>query len=81
VGFTGSIHARASGKLLLAFAPAEVREDLLDGYDFTRHTANTITSRQDLEAELQGILSAGYALDQQEFRGHRALLAGLRPPR
>lgn len=77
VGLTGSIHARASGKLLLAFASAEVRDELLGEYEFTRHTAHTISNRDELQAELERIAADGYALDQEEF--HEGVISAAAP--
>jgi DNA-binding IclR family transcriptional regulator len=68
VGFAGSAHARAGGKLLLAFADGELREIVLGRGELERHTANTLTDRALLEAEFRRIRDAGMALDREEFR-------------
>ncbi|MDM4768228.1 IclR family transcriptional regulator [Pelomonas sp. SE-A7] len=61
------LHCSASGKLFLAFAPARQRRQLLDGLRLTRHTAQTLDSRERLEAELARIRHEDLAVDDQEF--------------
>jgi IclR family transcriptional regulator, acetate operon repressor len=68
VGLTGNIHARASGKLLLAFADDGTREHLLADYEFTRYTPNSIGSRAEFDTELEHIRAEGIGRDRQEFR-------------
>lgn len=68
VGFDRSAHARAGGKLLLAFAADEVRENVLGHAELARHTANTLTERVLLDAEFERIRAEGIALDREEFR-------------
>jgi IclR family KDG regulon transcriptional repressor len=60
IGHRTPLHAGASGKLLLAHAPAEVQEALLAG-ERERFTPNTIVSRPKLQQELTRIRSAGFA--------------------
>jgi IclR family acetate operon transcriptional repressor len=66
-GLRGNEHARAAGKVLLAFLP----EDRLDAYirdnPMTRLTPHTITDHDALRAELMTIREHGYALDREEF--------------
>jgi IclR family acetate operon transcriptional repressor len=66
-GFAGYTHARASGKLFLAFAPAGAREAYLDTHRLEARTPHTIVDQADLRAELDRIRSAGYAVDREEF--------------
>lgn len=66
-GYSLHAHARATGKLLLAFASADVRERYLDGHELTARTARTLTSRERLEQEFARIREAGYAVDREEF--------------
>lgn len=61
------IHCSASGKLFLAHLSGPRRAAILDGLPLTRHTANTLTQRAALEAELEQILRQGYATDAEEF--------------
>ena len=60
-------HARASGKLLLAYATAALRNDYLERHILTQRTQHTITSRDVLEEELAEIRRRGYATDREEF--------------
>jgi IclR family acetate operon transcriptional repressor len=60
-------HARASGKLLLAFAPEDVRSAYLDAHPLAPMTPKTITSRSRLLDEFERIREAGYALDEEEY--------------
>ena len=67
-GFTGDAHARSSGKLLLALAPAVARDLYLDSRQLARLTRHTIVQRDLLESELVRIRQRGYAFDEEEFR-------------
>ena len=60
------VHCTASGKVILAFAPAAVRERLL-GRPLERSTAHTITSQSELEAQLEGALKDGFARTYEEL--------------
>jgi IclR family transcriptional regulator, acetate operon repressor len=60
-------HARANGKVLLAYAPLEVRGAYLRAHPPVPLTENTITDPRALEEELEGIRKRGYAYDQEEF--------------
>lgn len=66
-GHIGDAHARASGKLLLAYATPAVREAYLEGHQFTKRTPNTIADRAALDRELEIVRSRGYATDLEEF--------------
>jgi IclR family transcriptional regulator, acetate operon repressor len=68
VGFDRSAHARAGGKLLLAFTTDEVREGVLGHSELVRHTVNTITDRALLDAEFEHIRADDIALDREEFQ-------------
>ncbi len=67
-GYSDNVHARASGKLLLAFAPPAVREPLLERLVLRKVTEHTITSRAALRRELDYIAASGLSYDHQEFR-------------
>jgi IclR family transcriptional regulator, acetate operon repressor len=60
-------HARASGKLLLALARPEVRDEALRSGRLPRRTPNTIVSRAKLEREFAKIREQGYAVDHEEY--------------
>jgi IclR family transcriptional regulator, acetate operon repressor len=68
-------HARANGKLLLAYARPEVREAYLRSHPLVPLTDATICDRQALEAELTRIRERGYAYDEQEFAAGVACVA------
>jgi len=66
VGLRGNAHARAAGKVILAFGPAFRREQYF-GRPLASLTPNTICSVPELEKELVGVTQQGYALDYEEF--------------
>ncbi|MFE7978843.1 IclR family transcriptional regulator [Streptomyces shenzhenensis] len=68
VGFTEDVHARASGKLLLAFAPEELRTAVLNRSRLRQVTPHTITKKADLLAEFETIRETGLAYDREEFQ-------------
>jgi len=60
-------HCCASGKLLLAHLPVADRQRLLEVMALESFTMRTITDRQALSAELDRIVNAGYAIDNEEY--------------
>jgi DNA-binding IclR family transcriptional regulator len=68
VGFTKDVHARASGKLLLAFAPEELQTAVLNRSRLRQVTENTITKKSDLLAEFATIRETGLSYDREEFQ-------------
>jgi DNA-binding IclR family transcriptional regulator len=60
-------HARATGKLLLAFANPARRAAYLAQNPVRPVTERTIVDRQALAAEFEAIVRNGYAVDEQEF--------------
>ena len=60
-------HCCASGKLLLAHRPPAERSRLLGQMPLERFTERTITDRQVLASELDRIVGAGYAVDNEEY--------------
>ena len=62
-----SAHARANGKVLLAYAWPEVRAAYLEQHPLERRTEATIVDEDAFEAELAAIRERGYALDREEF--------------
>lgn len=67
-GYSENIHARASGKLLLAYSPEETREQTVNSLVLRRLTDATITSRAALRRELEQVRAEGIAFDRQEFQ-------------
>ncbi len=66
-GYSGHAHARAAGKLLLALAGPERRDDYFASNALAPLTRNTITTRERLDEELSRIARQGYAVDLEEF--------------
>jgi IclR family acetate operon transcriptional repressor len=60
-------HARANGKVLLAYAPAEMREAYVRTHPLVPLTKATICDRRQFEQELDAIRERGYAYDHEEF--------------
>jgi IclR family acetate operon transcriptional repressor len=60
-------HARATGKLLLAFARPEVRAAYLAANPPVRLTERTIADPAALEAELDAVRERGFSEDREEF--------------
>ena len=61
------VHCSASGKLLLAFGPQELREAVMRRAPFERHTKNTITTANRFSRHLDEIRKSGYSVDDQEL--------------
>jgi IclR family transcriptional regulator, acetate operon repressor len=74
-GHVAQAHARASGKLLLAYATPSVRRQYLDSNELSAVTSNTITDIGDLELEFEQIRKQGYAEDDEEFAAGLCCLA------
>ena len=66
-GYSAFAHARSAGKVLLAFAPPEVRASYLRTHELEARTRHTIVHRDRLLAEFGRIREEGYALDEEEF--------------
>lgn len=66
VGKTFPLHCTGLGKVLLAYAPQDNTEAVLDG-PLEAVTDNTITDPDKLLAELKEVRSRGYALDYEEI--------------
>lgn len=73
-------HCTASGKTFLAFLPeAEARSILKEKEPLTRYTQWTITSSEEVLAQLPEVRARGYGYDDQEFElGIRAVAAPIR---
>lgn len=66
VGKTFELHAAACGKILLAFAPAPLRQKIFTS-PLKRYTPSTITSRGLLEQEVATIRQGGFAVSLEEM--------------
>jgi DNA-binding IclR family transcriptional regulator len=72
------VHCTASGRVFLAFLPAQVVEPILSA-PLRAFTAKTITSPARLREELEATRQRGYGLDDEEFEvGIRAVSAPIR---
>lgn len=73
-GRHGPLHCTSMGKVLMAFAPADVRADLLDRVELTPHGPNSITDREVLRDEVARAAERGYATaDEEHHAGLRAV--------
>ena len=61
-------HARASGKLFLAYLDEDQRDAYLGAHPMRKQTENTITSRRRLMEELAKIRAQGYATEEEELQ-------------
>jgi IclR family KDG regulon transcriptional repressor len=61
------LHIGASPKLLLAYAPEDERERLLEHMPLTRFTPNTITTLPALRQRLAEIRAQGYSVDDEGY--------------
>ncbi|MGF9714876.1 IclR family transcriptional regulator [Paenibacillus sp. JMULE4] len=66
VGRAQSAYITAVGKMLLSAHSNEQIRSLYEGYPFEKLTANTITSVDELIAELERIRKRGYSIDDAE---------------
>lgn len=67
VGHISPLHAGASGKVLLAYAPDEVRELVLNDVEREAFTPKTLLSREALLQEIALIRKNGYATSVEEI--------------
>jgi DNA-binding IclR family transcriptional regulator len=66
-GYRGAANARASGKVLLAFAEPADRERYLAAHPPARVTERTIVDPEMFARELEKVAEQGYATDVEEF--------------
>jgi DNA-binding IclR family transcriptional regulator len=67
-GSAADPHARASGKLLLAYLPEPARRSFLARQPLERRTPRTLVDEADLEQEFATIRHQGYATDLEEYQ-------------
>ncbi|CRK56580.1 Transcriptional regulator, IclR family [Alloactinosynnema sp. L-07] len=81
VGARNAAHATSSGKVLLAYLPAEQRDRLIEGMRLTPKTPRTLTSRAALIAELTTVRQQGFAENRGESQaGMCSIAAPVRDP-
>ncbi|WP_254533594.1 IclR family transcriptional regulator [Natrinema gelatinilyticum] len=61
------LHATAPGRTILANLPEERVDAIVEQHGLPKMTRNTITEREELDAELQSIKEKKYALEQGEI--------------
>jgi len=66
IGAILPFHTSSMGKILLAGADADQREELVSTIELQALTPNTITNRDDLKKEIEEVEKQGYALDREE---------------
>lgn len=66
IGAKALLHTAGVAKVILAFAPADVRAAAIASCGFERYTPTTITNAEDFMVELDGIAKRGYAIDDGE---------------
>jgi DNA-binding IclR family transcriptional regulator len=63
LGYSGATHARASGKVLLAFSGPTALDEYLEHHDLANPPANAAALRDEIERTRRD----GYAIDEEEF--------------
>ena len=66
VGAVVPTHNTANGKVLLAFAEPEVRDEILADYNFIRSSETTITDKDEFYAELERVREEGISFSRGE---------------
>lgn len=66
-GFAEDAHARAGGKVLLAFATDEMRDEYFRTHSLRRRTPNTTVSVKALNSQFEEIRKRHYAVETEEF--------------
>ena len=66
VGYRNDLHHTAVGKAILAYMPRERRDELVGNLEFTKHTEHTISTREQLRAELEDVRDDGIAFNREE---------------
>jgi DNA-binding IclR family transcriptional regulator len=61
-----TLHSTASGKVYLAYLPADRARAILSSVQLTKYTPSTLTTLDELDRELAAIRQQGYALDREE---------------
>jgi DNA-binding IclR family transcriptional regulator len=67
IGGIAGLHSTGVGKAILAFLSEEEQDRLLADYPLKRHTATTITSREELKADLAATRERCYAINDGEL--------------
>jgi DNA-binding IclR family transcriptional regulator len=62
-----AIHCTGLGKAILAYLPEDELAELLKNMPLVRRTKNSITDKQELLADLEGVRERGYATNDEEY--------------
>ena len=66
IGHRTYLHTTSAGKVILAHLPRKRVEKIIEYWGVPKCTPNTITDKEELFDELQGIRNRGYAFNNQE---------------
>jgi DNA-binding IclR family transcriptional regulator len=66
IGASAPLHCTGAGKILLAFQSQSKQEYILNSIELSKHTDNTITTKDGLLVELGKIKERGYGFDEGE---------------
>lgn len=66
IGATAPLHCTGAGKVLLAYMPESKAEQILEGIELSAFTSKTLTTKEELLAELKRIRERGYGTDDEE---------------
>jgi DNA-binding IclR family transcriptional regulator len=66
-GTSNPVYCTSMGKAMLAFLPADMREEILSKIKYTRFTTKTLCSREALLKSLERVKKRGFAIDDEEI--------------
>jgi IclR family transcriptional regulator, acetate operon repressor len=75
LGYSGVAHARASGKVMLAFGPPGTLQAYLRRNRLNALTDHTVVDAAELQAEIERTRDRGYGIDEEEFAEGVACIA------
>ncbi|MFC6823697.1 IclR family transcriptional regulator [Halopelagius fulvigenes] len=80
-GMRVGLHCTSLGKAILAHLPEERVDEIVDRWGLPAQTANTVSTREELDEELAAIRERGYATDNGErLSGLRCVAAPVTDP-
>ncbi|MGI6037147.1 MAG: IclR family transcriptional regulator [Limnochordia bacterium] len=68
IGRRSPAYASASGKVLLAYQPPKIQEEIIAGIVWQPFTSRTITDPDLLKEQLVQVKARGYAIDDEEYQ-------------
>lgn len=63
----GPMHASGVGKIMLAYLPDDIRNNIIDNMQLDSFTKNTITDKAELINHIEEVVQNGYAMDNGEY--------------